>query len=575
VPLFPAAFNFGKLCSQFMSDSHLTPPTADVQSSSRPRAATSHALQAAIIVSTLYFFARLTGLIQTSIINRTLDANATDAYWAAFAIPDFINYLVAGGALSITFIPLFTQLQQTGRERDAWHFFSSVATLMAALILVLLVIAEIAARPLVAIARSGLLERPEVFNLTVAMTRVLLPAQWFFYVGGLLVGVLNAYKRFGASSWTGAIYNIVAIIVGLGLLWLGAGPIAFAWGILIGAFLGNFLLPFLAAYSGPRKERPQYKPRFDWHSPIVRRYFLNALPIMLGVSLPVVDQIVVGWFASFLPEGALTHLVTGNRVMIAAQGIVGQAASVAAFPFLSDLAAKKDWRDYSRFLRDGLRRLMFLTLPLSTLLILLARPLMRVLFGYGEFDNALALNETSIAFAFYCIGLFGWVAQQLVARGFYAMQDTLTPTLIGSVLTLFFIPLVWAAAHGYLFGGGVLALALATSIGAGVQFVSVLIALNARLSHHTYNAPLRLEKIGGLLLRTLAACVAMAAAGRVVSTLLAPHIAASKTGAMLQIICIGGVAILVFTLCAQWFAIPEWKWISGKVLGRLNRRAAR
>jgi putative peptidoglycan lipid II flippase len=558
-----------------MADSHLTPPTAEIPSTSRPRAATSHALQAAVIVSTLYFLARFIGLVQTSIINRMLDADATDAYWAAFAIPDYINYLIAGGALSITFIPIFTQLHQTGRERDAWRFFSSVATLMAALIFVLIVIAEIAARPLVGLARSGLLGRPDVFNLTVAMTRVLLPAQWFFYIGGLLVGVLNAYKRFGASSWTGAIYNLVAIVVGLGLLWLGIGPIAFAWGILVGAFFGNFLLPFLAAYSAPRAERPCFAPRFDWRDRAVRRYFLNALPIMLGVSLPVVDQNVVGWFASFLPSGALTHLVVGSRVMIAAQGIVGQAASVAAFPFLSDLAAKKDWHAYAKFLRDGLRRLLFLTLPLSTLLILLAHPLMRILFGYGEFDNAYALNETSIAFAFYCVGLFGWVAQQLVARGFYAMQDTLTPTLIGSVLTLVFIPLVWAAAHGYLFGGGVLALALATSIGAGMQFVSMTIALDARLSHRAYNAPLRLEKIGGLLLRTLCACALMAICGAIASTLLTQILPTGKLGAMLLIVLVGATASGAFAFFARAFSIPEWQWISDKVLGRLNRRHAR
>lgn len=529
-------------------------------------------LQAALIVSSLYFLARLTGLVQTSLINRFLPPDATDAYWAAFALPDFINYLVAGGALSITFIPIFTQLQQTGREREAWRFFSSVATLMGVVLLVLLVVAEIAARPLVGLARSGLQQRPEVFELTVSMTRVLLPAQWCFYIGGLLVGVLNAYKRFGASSWTGAIYNLAAIFVGL-LLWkLGVGPMGFAWGILIGALLGNFALPLWAAASAPRAQRPQYSPRLDIASPIVRRYFLNALPIMLGVSLPVVDQIVVGWFASFLPSGALTHLTTGNRAMIAAQGIVGQAASVAAFPFLADLAARSQWQEYSKFLRDGLRRLLFVTLPLSTLLILLARPLITLLFGYGHFDNAAALDETSTAFAFYCIGLFAWVAQQLVARGFYAMQDTLTPTLIGTVLTIFFfVPLVWLAAHGYLFGGGVLALAAATSIGAAVHFLGVSIALDKRLSNHTYRAPLRLEKIGGLLLRVLCACAFMALFGQGANILLAAHLPQGKPGALLQIFVSGTIAVAVFIACAQWFGIPEWKWLTGKFSARLKR----
>jgi putative peptidoglycan lipid II flippase len=186
-----------------------------------------------------------------------------------------------------------------------------------------------------------------------------------------------------------------------------------------------------------------------------------------------------------------------------------------------------------------------------------------------------ALHQTSIAFAFYCAGLFAWVAQQLVARGFYAMQDTFTPTLIGSLLTIFFfIPLVWAAAKGFLFGNVVLALALATSIGACVHFLGVLLALDKRLSQRAYNAPLRLEKITGLLLRTLAACIVMAVLGQITSTLVANLVPAGKLGALLQIIVAGAVSCAAFAFCAHRFAIPEWKWISKKVLGRMRRNAA-
>jgi putative peptidoglycan lipid II flippase len=528
---------------------------------------TPRALQAAAILSSLYFLSRLVGLVQNAIINAYLPPDATDAYWAAFAIPDFINYLVAGGALSITFIPIFTALQSTNREREAWRFFSTVAVIMGGVLILLLIVAELFARPLVAIARSGFLERPEVFDLTVAMTRVLLPAQWFFYIGGLLVGVLNAYKRFAASGWTGAVYNGVAIVVALLLLKLGVGPVAFAWGILAGAFLGNFLLPLLAARAAPRAQRPQFSFAIDLSSPHVRKYFLNAIPIMIGVSLPVVDQIVVGWFASFLSDGAFTHLTTGNRVMIAAQGIVGQAASVAAFPYLAESVAHENWREFSKFLRDGLRRLLFLTLPLSTLMILLARPIIELLFGYGKFDTAGALNETALAFAFYSIGLFAWTAQQLVARGFYAMQDTLTPTVIGSVLTVFFIGLVWLAARM----GGVLWLAGATSIGAAAQFIAVSIALDKRLSRRAYNAPLRLDKVAGLALRTICACAIMGIAGQVGSTLLGNLLPAGKLGALIQITVIAIIAIPTFAFCARAFAIPEWNWIAQKFAARLRR----
>ena len=528
--------------------------------------ATPRALQAAVVLSVLYFLSRLVGLVQSSIINSYLLPGATDAYWAAFAIPDFINYLIAGGALSITFIPIFTELQKTNREREAWRFFSTVATIMGVVLVVLLIIAELFARPLVAIARSGLLERPEVFDLTVSMTRVLLPAQWFFYIGGLLVGVLNAYKRFAASGWTGAVYNAAAIVVALVLLSLNVGPIAFAWGILIGAFLGNFLLPLLAARAAPRDQKPQFSFGVDLSSPHVRRYFLNAIPIMLGVSLPVVDQIVVGWFATYLEPGALTHLTTGNRVMIAAQGIVGQAASVAAFPYLAELVAQENWEDFSKFLRDGLRRLLFLTLPLSTLLILLARPIIVVLFGYGKFDNALALNETALAFAFYSVGLFAWTAQQLVARGFYAMQDTLTPTIIGSVLTVAFILLLFVARNYGVFG-----LAAATSLGAGVQFLAISIALEKRLSRRTYNAPLRLDKVAGLALRTICACAVMGIASQVGSTLLDNLLPAGKLGALVHIVVIGTFALTIFAGCAHAFAIPEWNWLINKFGARLRR----
>src|SRR4028118_2318634 len=138
---------------------------------------------------------------------------------------------------------------------------------------------------------------------------------------------------------------------------------------------------------------------------------------MLGVSLPVVDQIVVGFFASYRPTGDLTYLQTGNRVMLAPLGIVAQAASVAAFPYLASDSAAMNWDKLADFLRSGLRRLMFLSLPLSMLLILTAQPIINILFGYGKYDDPAALNATAVAFAFYCVGPFARAGQQVAARG--------------------------------------------------------------------------------------------------------------------------------------------------------------
>ncbi|MBV9866799.1 MAG: murein biosynthesis integral membrane protein MurJ [Abitibacteriaceae bacterium] len=528
-----------------------------------------------MLLSGLYLLARVIGLGQSALISWTLNPQATDAYTGAFALPDFINYVVAGGALSSTFIPIFTELMKTGREREAWRFFSTIGTVMAVLIAGLIVISMIAAHPLVVLLNIGYAtigydnkpKSPEVLALTIKMTRIMLPAQLFFYLGGVIVGVLNYYKRFGATGWTGAVYNLIAIVVGLGLLHF-VGPISFAWGILFGAAIGNFGVPLAAALLSSGSERFYFRPDFNWRQPAVLRFFRNALPIMLGVSLPVVDQIVVGSFATLLPYGARTHLTNGNRLMVAPLAIVAQAASVAAFPYLAADSAAQDWKKFSAFLRGGLRRLLFLSLPLSVWLILLSNPIVNIIFRHGRYSQA-AADETAIAFAFFCVGLFAWAGQQLVARGFYALQDTATPTLIGSALTLFFfIPLAWIAGKV----DGVRGLAMATSIGAVTYFVCILLALDAKLHRRRYRAPLRLHSIGITLIKTLLACTVMGIAGLIANGAGLSFLADDLLGDVMRAIWVSAVALVAFAIAAQLFAIPEWDWIKAKLLRRKPSR---
>jgi putative peptidoglycan lipid II flippase len=523
-------------------------------------------LQAALILSVAFFLSRVTGLLQAVLINSRLPDHAAAAYYAAFKLPDTVNYLVAGGAMSITFIPIFTQLLRNEDDRAAWRFFGTISTIMGGVLMLLIVLSMWQAELLVTLLVPGFTEpgKEDTLALAIAMTKVLLPAQLFFYLGGMIVGVLNAHKRFGVTGYTGVVYNLVAIVFGVVLSFLT--PMGFAWGILIGAATGNFLMPLIAALKAPPEERLRFRPGIDWKNPSVRRFFLNALPIMLGVSLPVIDQTVVGFFASHLTDASFRNLTTGNRFMLAPLGIVAQAASVAAFPYLASDSAAQDWKKFSDFLRSGLRRLMFLTLPLSVLLILIAQPLMR-LFSFGHFDSA-AADETAIAFAFYCVGLFAWAGQQFVARGFYAIQDTRTPTIIGSALAVFFfVPLCWFFSFG-----GVLGLAMATSIGAGAQFIGVTLALNRRLKSPRFDAPLRLERIMGTLLRTGAACAAMAVVGLFVNLALNMAMGSSKWLECIRIAVISSAAIAAFVLAAQRFHIPEWFWLRDKALSRFKRR---
>jgi putative peptidoglycan lipid II flippase len=532
---------------------------------------TPRPLQAALLLSGAFLLSRITGLLQLTVINALLPAEYAAAYIAAFTLPDVVNYLVAGGAMSVTFIPIFTQLRHDagGDNREAWRFFSTVATLMGVVLFAIVALCTHFAQPLVALTAPGLLEpgKERTFEAAVQMTRVMLPAQLFFYLGGMVVGVLNAHKRFGASAFTSVVYNVVALALGL-VLWLAMGEIGFAWGILVGAFCGNFLLPLGASLLGPREERVRFRPSLDVRAPGVRLFFLNALPIMLGVSLPVIDQVVVRFFASSLEVDALRNLGTANRFMLAPLGIVAQAASVAAFPYLAADSAAQDWAKFSDFLRSGLRRLMFVTLPLTALLVLTAHPILR-LFAFANFSSADA-NATATVFALYCLGIFAWSGQQLAARGFYALQDTKTPTIIGSLLAiLFFVPLCALVVR---LGWGANGLALATSIGALAQFACVTGALNARLRQARYGAPLKVERVMGTILRTLAACIPMLAVGFGAVQLCNALLPATKAGDIARIILISALSLPAFGWAATLFRIPEWLWLRDKALSRLRRR---
>lgn len=546
---------------------------SSVAPSSKPSVRATAPLRAAVVLSALYFLARFIGLFQSALITALLPPDAADAYKYAFSLPDFLNYLVAGGAMSLTFIPLFTSMWDKGKEAQAWRFYSALASLMSVVLIVMTLVLIIFAPQIILYTKPGLQDKPETLALVITMTRIMLPAQLFFYLGGLFSAVLNTFKRFGASGWTGAVYNAIAMIVAVPMWFASSNPVSFAIGILVGAFAGNFLLPLLALASGPKAQRPRFSFRIDLENPSVRRFFKQALPIMLGVSFPVVDVWVVQYFTSDMAPGLFSRLDNANRLMIAAQGLLGQAAAVAAFPFLATKVAAGDFRTFSEFLRSGLRRLLFITLPVSVLLILWAQPIVTIIFGWGRFNDITAIDDTALCFAMFSVGLFAWGAQAFVARGFYALGDTRTPTIYGSILTVLYIGLCalfkkWAQGNEVAIVGG---LALATSIGAAGQFVGLLVLLDQRLKSKRYNAPLGMERIGGTLVRTFAACFLMGIAGLFALLLARGFVPSGKGGQFILLLWVGAVALFVFVSAANRFEIPEWIWLRDK----FTRRRAR
>jgi len=198
--------------------------------------------------------------------------------------------------------------------------------------------------------------------------------------------------------------------------------------------------------------------------------------VMFGLSLPGIYMLILRVFASWLPVGAISALDNANRQMQAPLGIVGQGIALAIFPALTTLAAREEWGALRETLRRGLRLVWFLTAPATVLLLVLADDISRVLLQYGKFTPTDTQLVASALRAF-ALGLFAWSGQALIARGFFALRDSLTPVLVGSAVTVVFVPLCMLLMRLQ----GHVGLALATSIAATLQMVWMARLLNRRI----------------------------------------------------------------------------------------------
>jgi len=377
----------------------------------------------------------------------------TDAYFVAFTIPDFLNYLLAGGSLSITFIPIFSRYLAEGKEEDGFRSFSTIATVMGIGMLFFIVLSEFLADRVIPLLAPGF--PPEQAALAARLTRIVLPAQIFFYLGGLLMAVQYARKQFFLPALAPLIYNAGIIAGGL-LLGRDRGMEGFAWGVLVGAFLGNFALQIY----GARRGGLSFFPRIDFSDPGLKEFIRLSIPIMLGFSLVVVDEWTTRVFGSFLLAGAITWLNNARRLMLVPVGIFGQASGVASYPFLSALAAEGKKEEMWDTLTLTLRWVFLVSAGVAAIAVVLSREAVLLVYQRGAFtiDDTM---RTASALSAFCLGIPFWCAQAIVSRGFFAMRDTWTPTLVGTGAWVVALPLYYLLQQSY----GVFGLALASTAG--------------------------------------------------------------------------------------------------------------
>ncbi len=410
--------------------------------------------RAAALMMASIFLSRILGYARDAVIAYQHGATPqTDAYFAAFTIPDFLNYLLAGGALSITFIPIFARYLAEGREEDGHRSFSAIATVMGTAMLLFVLAGEIFAERLVPIIAPGF--PPDQIRLAAKLTRIVLPAQLFFYMGGLLMAVQYARNRFLLPATAPILYNAGIIAFGLAL-GRTIGMAGFAWGVLVGSFVGNFVVQA----AGARRTGLSFSPRFDLKDPGLAEFVRLSIPIMLGFSLVVVDEWMTRVFGSFLLAGAITWLNNARRLMQVPVGIFGQASGVASYPFLSSLAARGERRMMWDTLSVTLRWVFFASCAAAAVTCILAREVVLLVFQRGAFTAADTL-QTAVALVFFAAGIPMWCSQTIVSRGYYALKDTWTPTLVGTGAWIVALPAYYWLSRRMGVGG----LALASTLG--------------------------------------------------------------------------------------------------------------
>jgi putative peptidoglycan lipid II flippase len=399
--------------------------------------------------------------------------SGADAFFVAFRIPNLLRRLFAEGALSAAFIPTYVEtLHKDGRDQAAR--LARITCTFAAIVLAVVTIAGIAfSSGLVQLIAPGFVEDASKFQLTVDLNRIMFPYIFFISLVALASGVLNSMGHFAAPAAAPAILNISMIAaVMVFSTGLGVSPVyGLAWGVVVAGVLQLLLqFPFITA------EGIALRPDFDFRHPALKRIGRLFIPAAFGGAVYQLNVMVGTILASKLPSGGVSWLYYADRVVELPLGIFAIALGTAVLPSMSRLAADRDMAGLTHSVSFALRLIAFFTIPASVALILLAEPIIAVLFQRGLF-TAVDTQQTAEALKWYTAGLWAFSGLKVVIQGFYSLKDTKTPVwiAIGAVIVNLVAGL---ALMGPMQQGG---LALATSLAAAFNVVVLFVILVRRL----------------------------------------------------------------------------------------------
>lgn len=442
---------------------------------------------------------RVLGFIRDILLARIFGATgSTDAFFIAYRIPNLFRELFAEGSMSAAFIPVFTETLTKEGQDSARKLVAEVLAFLICVVSTVCFLGMLLAPYVVSIIAPGYIKNPDQFALTVKLTRIMFPFLFFISVAALAKGVLNSLKSFFMPALAPIFLNLAMITSALFFASKFDTPlIAIGLAVSIGGAIQVAVqVPDL------RKRSFLVLPAFSFAHPALKKISRLLLPSIVGMGVAQINIFISTIFVSFLAGGAATYLYYAMRFVHLPIGIFGVAMATAVLPSLSEHAAKGNKAALRETFSFSLRLLFCITLPAMAGLMILAEPIIQVMFQRGAFTAASA-SETAYALIFYSSGLWAFVGTRIVASTFYSLQDTKTPVKIAalSVLTniVFSFMLMGPLRHG--------GLAFANAIASAVNFIVLFYLLRKKLGKVDGRQIIR------SVIKTGTASIAMGAAG--------------------------------------------------------------
>lgn len=503
-------------------------------------------------------FGQLIGLVRGILVASAFPAVELDAFSTANRVSETLFNLIAAGALGSAFLPIFAGLLVKNERTSAWKLASSLIILVTLILSLAALLAAVFAPQIVRyLLAPGLARDPQVFALTVDLLRIQSVSAVLFGLGGLVISILNAHQIFLIPQLTAAMYQIGQIFGVLVLArWLGIYGLA--WGVVIGSGLFLFIqLPVLFRLKG------EFQPSLGLTNPEVGKVIRLMGPRVFGTAIVQLNFWVNTNLASHMAEGSIISLSYGFMLMLMAQAAIAQSAAIAALPTFSVQYALGKLDEMRRSLASTLRGIFLLALPASVGLMLLARPIVSMLYQRGEF-NAVVAEMTAWALLWYAAGLVGHAVMEVLTRAFYAQHDTKTPVVIGAVAMT--LNVVFSFLFSRLFsqigwmphGGLALANSLATALEASALFLFMRRRLNGIEGRH--------------IARGFVAC-ALASLGMTIGLWFWLQAAGSLTR---WVVTLGGVLIggVIYGMGVILLRVPEVQMVLSSIKRRLFRPAS-